>query len=384
MTDASSRYARQERLPFVGTDGQSRLANAHAMVIGIGALGCPAADLLVRAGVGRVTLIDRDTVELSNLHRQTLYTEADARGGVPKAVAAAARLRAANGAVAIDAIVDDFTADAAEAMLRPHPRPDVVLDCTDNFEARYVINDAAVKLEIPLCYAGCVGAAATAMTVLPGETACLRCVFPDPPAAGSQPTCDSAGVFAPAAMIVAAAQAGDALKIMLGERKALGGTLLAFDLWHNRRQRMDLRDAKDPGCPCCALRRFEFLGGAGRAAGTAADRARSGSAGACTVLCGKNAVQLPAPRGGAGQVDLTSIAQRLESLGEWQVSAHTLTGTLHTGWGASRRSQDGREVADAEATGEIGLTLFADGRAIIHGTTDPAIARAVYARLIGS
>lgn len=339
------RYHRQEILPGFGAEGQSRLASSHAMVIGLGALGCPAADLLARAGVGRITLVDRDVVEWTNLQRQTLFDEADARAGRPKAEAGAARLRAVNSSIVIDAVTEDFGGAEAERIVTAPPRPDVLIDGTDNFQTRYAINDVAVKLGVPYVYGGAVGTGGMSFAVVPGETACLRCVFPDPPAAGTGATCDTAGIFAPVAAIVGATQAGDAIKIMLGRRERLSGTLLSFDLWANRRARLDLSGARRADCPCCGGRRFEFLGARGDGAVT---------------LCGRNSVQVWPGRG----VDLAGLAERL------------------TRAGAGPRSEGGAVRAEPEPG--VVLTVFADGRAIIAGTTDHAAARSIYARYVGA
>lgn len=339
-----SRYHRQQILPEFGPEGQARLAASHAMVIGLGALGCPAADLLARAGVGRITLVDRDVVELTNLQRQTLFDEADARAGRPKAEAAAARLRGVNSSIVIDALVEDFAGRDAERIVAAHPRPDVLLDGTDNFETRYTINDVAVKLGVPYAYGGAVATRGVSFAVRPGATPCLRCVFPDPPAAGASETCDTSGIFAPVSAIVAANQAADAIKILLGRVGRLSGTLLSFDLWANRRSRLDLREARRPDCPCCGLRRFEFL--------------ESRGAGSIT-LCGRNSVQVAPGR----DVDLAGLADRLD----------------RAGVGAKREGSSLR----AEPEPGVTLTVFADGRAIISGTTDHATARSIYARYVG-
>ncbi|MFT3685487.1 MAG: HesA/MoeB/ThiF family protein [Phycisphaerales bacterium] len=198
----SSRYHRQTILPGFGPDAEAKLAASHVMIVGLGALGCPAADLLARAGVGTISLVDRDLVELTNLQRQTLYAERDVNR--PKAEAAAARLREINKSIKVYAIVEDFSPSNAEAMVVTHPRPDVVLDCTDNFQTRYLINDACVKHGVPLVYGGAVGTEGVQFTIRPGLTACLRCLFPDAPAPGAAPTCDTAGIFAPSARSSAA------------------------------------------------------------------------------------------------------------------------------------------------------------------------------------
>lgn len=356
--DGIARYHRQAILPSVGEAGQRKLAASHAMIVGLGALGCPAADLLTRAGVGRISLVDRDVVEWTNLQRQTLYDERDAREATPKAEAAVRRLRAVNSAVRLEALVEDCAGPDAERLVAPHPRPDVLLDCTDNFATRYTLNDVATKLGIPLVYGGAVGTTGMAMTIVPIDgphrTACLRCLFPDAPAPGSTPTCDTAGIFGPVAAIIGAAQAADALKVLLGRFDALSGTLLSFDLWANHRQRLDVRSARRADCPCCGdgARRYEFLEGANH--------------GSAVTLCGRNSVQVtPARGGGPARVDLAALAARLAPHGRFDLGEHALRGRL-------------------EAPPGVELTVFADGRAIIGGTTDPVAARTLYARYIGA
>lgn len=344
MTDprAQSRYHRQSILPGFGPEAEAALASSHAMIVGLGALGCPAADLLARAGIGTLSLVDRDLVELTNLQRQMLYSERDV--GKPKAEAAAGRLREVNRAIRIDAIVEDFSPSNADALLVAHPRPSVVLDCTDNFQTRYLINDACVKHCVPLVYGGAVGTQGVQLTIRPGVTACLRCLFPDAPAAGASPTCDTAGIFAPVSAIIGATQAADAIKLLVAPR-TLGGTMLQFDLWTNQRTRLNLADARDAACPCCVNRRFDYLSMVIEP----------------SILCGRNAVQLPSASN--RPIDLASVAARLAPHGTFtMLSDATLSGTLSDG---------------------TPLTLFKDGRAIVGNTTDTATARSVYARYIG-
>jgi molybdopterin/thiamine biosynthesis adenylyltransferase len=385
------RYARQAILPGFGAQGQSRLARAHAMIVGVGALGCPAADLLVRAGVGRVTLIDRDVVELSNLHRQTLFDEADAgvvngaretdqgqaqRGGLPKADAAARRLRAVNSRVRVEPIVEDFDASNAERLVRPHPRPDVILDCTDNFQTRYLLNDVCVKLGIPLVYAGAIATRGMAMTIVPARaqapvdgsavgppSACLRCVFPEPPEDAQ--ACDVVGVYAPVSQIVASVQASEAIKLLLGRIDLVSRTLLSMDLWTNERRRLDLSGARRDDCVCCGQRRFEFL-----------DGSRAGD-GAAKVLCAGTGGKRPAVQiapagslGAGGRLDLPALASRLASLGRFELRDGVLRGRLD-------------EVTGGEGA-SIELTIFRDGRTIVTGTSDPALARSIVARSVGA
>ena len=339
-----ARYARQSILPQIGRTGQERLATAHVLVAGCGALGSASANLLARAGVGRLTLVDRDYVELHNLQRQSLYDEDDVARHLPKAVAAAEKLRRANGAIRIDAVVEDVDAASIERLL---DGVDLAVDGLDNFETRYLLNDAAVKRGLPWVYGGVIGTYGLTMTIRPGLSACLRCVFPEPPAAGSAPTCDTAGVLGPAVDLVAAIQAAEVVKLAVEDLDSLNDGLLALDPWHLSFERVPL-----PGpvvdCPTCGARRFDFLGQA------ASSRT--------TVLCGHDAVQVrPYP---PATMDLTALGDRLGAAGE-TFSNPFLVRFRPTG-------------APYE------LTVFPDGRAIVKGATDPTEARAVYARYIGT
>lgn len=350
MTDPTTnpRYARQMRLGFWDDTAQSNLASAHAMIVGVGALGCPSADLLARAGVGRLTLIDRDLVDLTNLHRQTLFSDDDATKRLPKAIAAANRLRAVNPEIEIDPVIADFGAYDAERLVL-HGRfgkPTVLVDGTDNFETRYLINDLSVMHAIPYVYGGAIGTRGMAGVFMPPETPCLRCLFPDPPPAGSVPTCESVGVFAPVPSIVASYQASEALKLLLGHRERVMGSMLEFDLWEGQRRRIELSGHKDPACPCCALSRFEFL-----------DRDDEET----LTLCGRDAIQIN-PRKRA-LIDLARIASALGDQGRFETTAFMVKGHL-----------------EAE---RVGLTVFRDGRAIFEGVSEAQVARALYARYIG-
>lgn len=347
---APSRYHRQEILPGVGPQGQARLARAHAAIVGLGALGCALADHLARAGVGTLTLIDRDLVDASNLQRQSLYTEADAAEALPKAEAARRRLGAINSTIDVRAHIADLTSGNAEALLPGGA--EVLLDGTDNFETRYLLNDLAVRDGIPLVLGGVVGTGGTQMTVRPGESPCLRCLFEDPPAPGTQPTCESAGVLGPAVAIVAACQASDAIRLLLGRGAHIAPTLLEFDLWAGRRRRLDLSGARRDDCPCCGGRRFVFL---------------ESAAARPAALCGQEAVQVP---GGGGAIDLAALAERLRPAGEVTARSYMVRLSL-----AAEVGESGRPV---------GLTVFRDGRAIVSGTALPDRARAIYARFVGA
>lgn len=343
------RYARQRRLPFWDDTAQSNLASAHALIVGMGALGCPCADLLARAGVGKLTLIDRDLVDITNLHRQTLYTDADARAQRPKALAAAERLGAVNPEIGIHPLVADFnSADAEHVLLNERlGKPDILIDGCDNFETRYILNDLSVKHTIPYVYAGAVGTGGMATVFRPPEGACLRCLFPEPPPPGSQPTCETVGVFAPVSAIIASYQASEALKILMGHPERAMRSLLEFDLWAGQRRRIELGHAKDPDCPCCARHHFAFL-----------DRDEEDT----VSICGKRAVQVnPLTR---ERLDLDLMLRNLSVHGDFEHLGVLVKGRL---WHEPYT-----------------LSVFHDGRTIIEGIDDPALARSVYARYIGS
>ncbi len=367
-----ARYHRQILLREVGEAGQARLASAHAAIIGCGALGSVSAEMLTRAGVGTLTLIDRDVVEITNLQRQMLYDEEDAREGLPKVEAARRRLARINSSITIRAVVADVNWRSAERLLglgASHasgvtPPIGVILDGTDNFETRYLINDIAVKHRLPWVYTAAVGTSAMMLPVLPaGEhrTPCLRCIFQEPPGAGSPAagaTCDTEGVLGPVPAAIASLQAVEAIKILLGRFEAVSRSLLSLDAWANELRRIDVSRARRDECPCCGRREFDFLSGE-RAQGTA-------------VLCGRRSVQVfPDDAGGrAAPLDLQAVGSRLSRHGvltrnEFLVKA-SLTG----------------ERGDSGAS--IELTVFADGRVIVGGTERPEVARAMYAKYVGA
>lgn len=361
MTGDLSRYHRQMLVHGVGAQGQRRLGRAHAVIVGCGALGCEAADLLARAGIGTLTLIDRDVVEWTNLQRQRLYAERDAAAGTPKAEAAAARLAEINSGVRVRPMVLELRHRDAERVLL-NERPDVIIDGTDNFAARYLINDVAVKHRVPYVYGGVVATRGMQMSVVPGGP-CLRCVFPDAPEPGSAPTCDTAGVLGPAVEIVAGFQAADAIRIMLGMPEAQGPALLEFDLWTRRTRQITVE--KDPACKCCAGSTFEALDGL----------MTTGAA----YLCGQNAVQVH-PRGFAGdrgeddadeppRVMFETLAQRLMPHGAVTRTRFMLRVSLE-----AERGDDG---------GPVLMSIFPDGRALFRGIRNPDRARVLYERYVG-
>jgi adenylyltransferase/sulfurtransferase len=340
----ADRYSRQVLFAPIGERGQQRLAAATVAIVGCGATGAAAAALLARAGVGTLILIDRDFVEESNLQRQVLFDEADAAAATPKAEAARRQIARFNGDIQVRAHVADLVPDNIHALLA---NADLILDATDNFETRYLINDYAVEQSrpgnpLPWIYAAAVGAYAATMNILPGETACLACLFPKPPA-GPVETCDTAGILNTAVNLAASIQVTEALKYLTGASKEMRRSLLAWDLWQNERSEISAA-APRRGCEVCGLRDFAHLRGEGRPHIT---------------LCGRNSVQIHEHH---RPVDLAAAADRLRPHGEVRQNGLLLQ---------FRR-------------GPHTLTLFADGRALIQGTTDIALARTLYARFVGS
>jgi adenylyltransferase/sulfurtransferase len=340
--DPLERYSRQMILPGWGREGQERLAAKTAVVVGCGALGSHIASHMVRAGVGRLVLADRDFVEWHNLPRQALYSEADAAAGAPKAVAAARRLRQINSLVEIEAHVMDVNADTVEDLIAG---ADVVLDGADNFEVRYLVNEASVKHGIPWVYGGVLGTYGLTAAILPGETPCLFCLLGPMPRPGAVPTCETAGILGPVVALVAALEATEGLKILLDRREDLLRSLVMVDVWSGDFERAQTQKGK-ADCPVCDAGRYELL------------EAEQGSMTA--VLCGRNAVQI-APRP-AAPVDLALLAERLAGVGTVTANEYLLR-------------------MDVEG---VQFTVFADGRTIIKGTDDAVRARALYARYVGS
>src|SRR5262245_15867909 len=254
----TSRYARQMRFAPLGVEGQKRLLAARALVVGCGALGSVIVSTLARAGVGKLRIVDRDFLELNTLQRQVLYDEDDVAAGLPKTIAAKNRLAKINSQVEIDAIVADVDHANIERLLAG---VDCLVDGTDNFETRFLLNDAAVKLGIPWIYGGCLWAEGQTLTVLPGETPCLRCLMPDPPPPGSSPTCDSAGILGTIIGVIASWEASEAIKILCGHREAASRVWTVLDLWDNTTRQIKLAGAKAADCPCCAKHEFPWLSG---------------------------------------------------------------------------------------------------------------------------
>jgi molybdopterin/thiamine biosynthesis adenylyltransferase len=341
--DELDRYVRQMRYPPFGEAGQQRLAQSRALVCGCGALGSVAANTLVRAGVGNVRIVDRDFVETNNLQRQVLFNEKDVARRMPKAMAAAEKLRGINSQVKIEPVVADLDNANIEQLCEG---VDVIVDGTDNFETRFLLNDMAVKHGIPWVYGGCIGAEGQTMTILPGDTACLRCLMHECPPPGSTPTCDTAGILGPIVGVIASIEALEAMKILSGRRESVSRQLTVFELWHNRIRQVDVSSLRDQvECPTCKGGDFPWLSG------------KQGSHTA--VLCGRNAVQLSFPD---SSVSLERLEQELQGVGS--VSRNPFLLRL-----------------DVE---KYEVTVFPDGRAIIGGTDNVAEARTVYAKYVGN
>jgi molybdopterin/thiamine biosynthesis adenylyltransferase len=332
------RFSRQIRFAPLGSEGQENLRAATAVVVGCGALGTAQASLLVRAGIGTIRLIDRDYVEENNLQRQLLYTEADARQGLPKAEAARRHLIEANSEVRIEAHIADLNPENTGDLLSG---AGAILDGTDNFETRFLINDYSVREGIPWIYGAAVGSYGIAMPILPGDSACFRCVYPEPPA-GTQPTCETAGVLGPVTSLIGSLQTMEAIKILSGRKASVRRKIFTADLWQGP-IRETVMPPRDTDCACCGRREFTWL--TGRRVPVS--------------LCGRNAVQIHELR---RPINLAELARQLEGLG-------------------SVRSN---EFALRFTSGEHELTVFPDGRAIVKGTTDIGVARGIYAKYIGN
>lgn len=342
MNDTFARYARQIIFPAVGEAGQQRLQAACVTIIGVGATGSLLADRLARAGVGQLRLVDRDFVELNNLQRQFIYDEEDVAAVLPKAVALARKLRRINSAIRVEEVVADVNPTNIAGLIAD---ADVVLDGTDNFATRYLINDACIKLSKPWVYTGVIAAYGMTMTIRPGQTPCLRCIMGELPAPGTVPTCDTAGIIGPIVSLMGSIAVAEALKLLVG-RGALNNGMIHVDLWENTFDKFDLGGPR-PDCPACGQRDFAFL------------NAEAGAR--LTALCGRDAVQVSVA--GAPAVNLAALAERLRA-------AHV--GTIQVNPYLLRAAIEGYE-----------LTIFPDSRAIIKGTNDEAVAATLYARYVG-
>ena len=342
----SSRYQKQVLFHGIGPDGQRALAEKTVLLVGCGALGCALADQMTRAGIGRIRIVDRDFVELSNLQRQCLFTEHDVENHLPKAVAAADRLRQVNSEIQIEPVVADVRFDNIRDLLQ---HTDLILDGTDNFEVRYLLNDAALEFQIPWIFTGCTGSHGQMMPVIPGQTACLRCLIPSPPPPGSTETCDTAGVLGPAISAITALQSAVALQILTGQSARIRSQLSIVDVWDLSFRQVDVDGASaSRTCPACAAGERLWL--------------RGQKSAESTILCGRNAVQVSPAE--SLKLTLPDVATRLRTAGNVVSNAFLVRVTL--------------------SDSDLEITVFADGRAIIKGTEDTATARSVYSRYVGT
>jgi molybdopterin/thiamine biosynthesis adenylyltransferase len=364
MSHDLARYHRQILLPGFGDDGQRRLLGSSALLLGSGALGSVVADMLARAGVGHLVIVDRDFVELTNLQRQVLFDESDVAEAMPKAEAAKRKIAKINSEVQVTAVVDDINHTNIERLA---DGVDILVDGLDNFETRYLANDLAVKNGLPYVYGAAVGTTGMAFAVLPHgsgnaawethesgnlATPCLRCLFEEAPPPGTSPTCDTIGVISSAVGIIANFQVAETLKILTGNFDRVSRTLLNLDLWANEMLQLKVANAYDKGdCPCCKRRQFEYLDG--KLGSTAAS------------LCGRNAVQLR-HRQQADGADLDAVATRLREHGKVRANEFMLQAHL------------------TESDSEYEITVFKDGRAIVKGTDEPGVARSIYAKYVGT
>ena len=362
--DPHDRYNRQKLLAPIGEHGQELLRDATVFVAGCGALGTVAADLLARGGVGTLVIVDRDVVDYSNLQRQTLFTERDAKQATPKAEAAKARLSLINSEVKVRAFVEEIASDTLHELAQ---ECDLIVDGLDNFPTRYLLNEYSVAEGIPYIYGGAVATGGMSMPILPRSdmrrtiqwgqdlaTPCLRCLFPDQPAAGAADTCDTVGVLATVTSTIAAHMVTQAIKLCSGNVSAVDRSLMSIDVWENEYRRMDISHAFDDACPCCVGRTFECLNG----------KAHAGT----TVLCGRNSVQIRPTENPV--FNFERVCDRLLKYGDFKSSGTALKGVLH-----EERSPSSEPVE---------FIVFSDGRAIITGDTDPVWARGIYDRFIGS
>src|SRR6266851_1267216 len=337
---ALDRYSRQTLFGPIGKEGQERLGRSSVAIIGCGALGTVLANNLCRAGIGRLVIADRDYIELNNLQRQILFDEDDIARRLPKAIAAAEKLQRVNSETKIETLVEDINADGVESLVKG---VDLVLDATDNFETRYLLNDVCVKYGRPWIYSGVIASYGVTMNIIPGDTPCLRCIFPEMPLPGTTPTCDTAGVLNGIVGAITGVASTEALKILLKSEKT-SRAMLWMDVWENTSERIEL--PRQPDCPACGQHSYEFLD----------TLSGSGS----TSLCGRNAVQVRGGRPGVS-LHLADLAERLRPVGEVSYNDFLLRFTV-----------DSYE-----------MTVFPDARAIIKGTDDEQVARSVYARYIG-
>ncbi len=343
----SDRYHRQRLVDGIGDRGQLAISNSTVAIVGVGALGCMSASMLARAGIGNLVLIDRDIVETTNLQRQVLFTEEDADTQQPKATAAASHLAKVNSEINITPHVEDLTSRNVHHLLNSI---DVIVDGLDNFNARYLLNDFAVKTNKPFMFAGVISGQGNVMTIIPKTTPCLRCLFPNPPTSGSQDTCDTVGVLAPAIGIAASCQCMDVIKFLTDNKGKISRTLLTFDLWNSESNRVGYGEPIET-CPCCGQLDFEYL---------------NETVSEPVALCGRLAVLLPS----IDAFDLEIATKKLQEHGSFERSDTMVRGEFH-----EERAPDGSAIK---------MLCFHDGRSIIHGTDDIRRAKAIFERYIGN
>lgn len=342
---AISRYDRQQRFHPIGDAGQRCIRSAKVLVVGAGALGSVVVEILARAGVGCICLVDRDIVEITNLQRQALYTEGDANQGLAKVEAAATAVRRINSEVVVESFASDLTAANIRDIISDDV--DIIVDATDNFETRFLINDYSLEYSVPWVHGGCVGANGQVFLFVPGKTICLRCLVPTLPAPGTTETCETAGVLGPATHAIASIQASEVLRYLVLKSESARSKVLAMDLWSMRWREIETAGLRQNQCPACELGRRDFLFGT--------------EAGSITqTLCGRNSVQV-SPASTGSSVDLEKMIRRWEHLGATEMSRFFVRLTV----------------------GEHTLTVFKDGRAIVLGTQDAGVARSLYAKYVG-
>lgn len=343
MEQSLERYSRQILFQHIDEDRQKKLIDSTVLLIGCGALGTVSSSYLVRAGIGQLRIIDRDFIEENNLQRQILFDEDDILENVPKAIAAQKKLQRINPNIKVEGFVTDINYSNIEELTKD---VDIIIDGTDNFETRFLVNDYCVKNSIPWVYGACIGSRGVVMNIIPSMTPCLRCVFETMPQIGSFPTCDTAGVIGPIAGIIASFQVTEAIKILTGNYDSVNKNLLEIDVWETNFRQIDISELKDTNnCPTCKLYNYEFL------------KAEAGIM--TTLLCGKNAIQVMSRN--IGNIDLRHLEQRLVSIADVSCNDFMLKFKIK----------------------DHAFTVFPDGRAIITGTADTRIAKSLYSKYLG-
>ncbi|WP_338472172.1 ThiF family adenylyltransferase [Niallia sp. XMNu-256] len=343
MENGLQRYSRQILFGPIGVDGQKKLMNSRAVIVGMGALGTVIANHLVRSGVGAIRIIDRDFVEVSNLQRQSLYDEEDANNGYPKVIAAKKKLEKINSTISVEAVIADLNLDNAEDLLASF---DVIVDGTDNFSTRYLINDVAIKYNIPWVYGGAVSSRGMFTSIIPGKTPCYRCIFPQVPL-GLGETCDTVGVLSPLTDIIGSYEAMEAIKILVDAKT--NPHLEQIDIWHHTNFQMDISNGRNESCPACVGHKYEFL-----------DRSSEQQV-IFSTLCGRDTVQIN-PRL-KNEINLEKMAKRLRNSGDVKGNPYLLRFSPNE---------------------DLTLSVFKDGRVLIHGTDDPVKAKSYYTKYIGT